>query len=353
VCTVWSYSSETPACELQSERECFSNRTWAESTNYQICALAPLLRSRHYFYVTVLAVSACLSFPAVVIFVCFRAFRQNPRFILHRNLILTIIIRNILTIMSKQIVLFDELLSDALKSGIMKDNGVGCRVLAFFENVAKDGMFAWMLAEAYFLHQSIVRPFTREPPLWMIYLAVSILSCLPSLIWALARSLHHAENCWMVDDTQDYWISDGFRFAILGFNLLLLFDIIRVMVLKLKRDGISQQTKTTVRVTAFLIPLFGFHILVISNRSIVPDNSCAAQDIYTYISYVIEVLQGVMVAILFCYMNSEVHREMKNALRKFVLYLQQRFNINFGRGESFKGHSTANTGMEYISEGTN
>jgi hypothetical protein len=49
----------------------------------------------------------------------------------------------------------------------------------------------------------------------------------------------------------------------------------------------------------------------------------------------------------------QVHREMKNALRKFVLYLQQRFNINFGRGESFKGHSTANTGMEYISEGTN
>lgn len=57
------------------------------------------------------------------------------------------------------------------------------------------------------------------------------------------RNDHGAKDCWMVDDTNDQWIIDGFRIAILVINFLLLLDIIRVMVMKLKRGSVSQQVK--------------------------------------------------------------------------------------------------------------
>jgi hypothetical protein len=71
----------------------------------------------------------------------------------------------------------------------------------------------------------------------------SVLTFLPSLIWATARATAGGANCWMVDDSQDQWIPDGFRIAILAINFIFLIDIIRVMALKLKRGKTSQQTR--------------------------------------------------------------------------------------------------------------
>ncbi|XP_063909307.1 calcitonin gene-related peptide type 1 receptor-like [Zophobas morio] len=338
-CSKQAYSTESDVCELQSEKTCFANGTWNQTTDYGVCAIAPVLRHRHTFNVIALAIATVISFPAVVIFFSLRTFRKNLRYIMHRNLILIIVIRNLLTIMSKQIIILDALNSTG--TTVMDENSVACRVLAFFENAAKNGMFACMLADGFYLHKLIVRAFANEPSLTYIYVAVSVLSFLPSLIWAIVRNDHGAKDCWMVDDTNDQWIIDGFRIAILVINFLLLLDIIRVMVMKLKRGSVSQQVKSTFRATLFLIPLFGIHIVIITNRNIVPSNTCEAQDIYYYISYLVEGLQGIMVALLFCYINSEVRGELENAFRKFVLYLEQRFDLKFEKKEDLRRATTA------------
>lgn len=246
-----------------SEKTCFANGTWNQKTNYEVCSLAPVLRSRHNFHVIILSVATVLSFPAVVIFFSFRNFRKNLRLIFHRNLLLVIIIRNFLTIMSKEIIILDALKSTIDSNHVMEDNGIACRVLAFFENAAKNGMYACMLADGFYLHKSIVRVFANEPNLIYIYVAVLgnsymflekifvkiqflVVTFLPSLIWAILRTVHNGTDCWMVDDSAvDQWIPDGFRITILVINFLLLFDIIRVMVLKLRRGNTTQQTRYT------------------------------------------------------------------------------------------------------------
>nr|XP_008201678.1 PREDICTED: G-protein coupled receptor seb-2 [Tribolium castaneum] len=92
-CSTQAYSTDSDVCELMSEKTCFANGTWNQKTDYEVCAVAPVLRSRHTFNVIVLAVATVLSFPAVAIFFSFRSFRNNLRLIFHRNLLLVIMIR--------------------------------------------------------------------------------------------------------------------------------------------------------------------------------------------------------------------------------------------------------------------
>lgn len=64
--------------------------------------------------------------------------------------------------------------------------------------------------------------------------------------------------------------------------------------------------RTTFRATLFLFPLFGLNILIITNRNMVINETCEAETAYHLTSYIFEALQGVIVALLFCYTSAEV-----------------------------------------------
>jgi uncharacterized membrane protein len=94
------------------------------------------------------------------------------------------------------------------------------------------------------------------------------------------------------------------------------------------------------------MPLFGVQIIIITNRNIVTSKDCQDEDIYYYISYLVEGLQGVMVAILFCYINQEIRKELKNAYRKFLLEVQVRFGINLNTNQDNRRRTTAATSVD-------
>lgn len=74
--------------------------------------------------------------------------------------------------MSKQLVILDALKSTSESHDIMATNGVGCRVLAFFENSAKNSLYGCMLLDGFYLHKVIVRTFAREIPIEIFYLVL-------------------------------------------------------------------------------------------------------------------------------------------------------------------------------------
>lgn len=155
---------------MKSEKQCWSWPIgWNQKTNYATCALAPILYNRHNFHTIFLGAASVFTCPAVIIFFIFRKFRKTIRLILHRNLILIIILRNLLTIMTKELIILDALLPDNSSKHVMDDNPVWCRVLAFFENVAKNGIYTCMLADGFYLHKLIVRAFAEEPNLKIVY----------------------------------------------------------------------------------------------------------------------------------------------------------------------------------------
>lgn len=100
-------------------------------------------------------------------------FRDNSRVILHRNLLISIVIRNVLTIMAKKIVIIDALLSPTASNQVMDSNPVGCRILSFLVSAATNSTYACMLVDGYYLHKVIVRTFAKEPPLVLLYSLVA------------------------------------------------------------------------------------------------------------------------------------------------------------------------------------
>lgn len=64
--------------------------------------------------------------------------------------------------MSKNIVVLDSLKTKSESMGILNNNGVACRTLAFFENLSKNAIFTSMLVDAFYLHKLIVRVFSND-----------------------------------------------------------------------------------------------------------------------------------------------------------------------------------------------
>lgn len=58
------------------------------------------------------------------------------------------------------------------------------------------------------------------------------------------------------------------------------------------------------------MPLFGVPLLITSQRGIFDENDCTAGDIYYYITYTVDALQGILMAVIFCYINKEVIRKL-------------------------------------------
>ncbi|KAJ8911669.1 hypothetical protein NQ315_014028 [Exocentrus adspersus] len=332
---------------IESEKYCYWDSTynlslWVEKTDYSVCAIAPVYERRHTYHVISLCICVGFCLPAIIIFFLFEKLRRTTRVVLHRNLLVAICIRNVLTTLTKMIIILDALKSATVSNGVMKNNGVGCRVLALFECSAKNLIYACMLVDGFYLHRIIVKSFTNDIHIKYLYSAVAVLTLIPSLTWAIAKGASQGDNCWMVDSDGYQWINDGFRIAVLSVNTFLLLDIIRVMLLKMKHGNTSRQTKAAFRATLFLIPLFGIHILFTAKK-MVYDDSCIAEDIYDYARYTMEALQGVFVAILFCYANTEVHNEIRNGYRKLSIYLNQKYNLNLRTEAPHRRRTTAAT----------
>ena len=58
------------------------------------------------------------------------------------------------------------------------------------------------------------------------------------------------------------------------------------------------------RATLVLVPLFGLHLIVTIYRP--AHGACVWMQIYYYGDYLLDGLQGAMVALIFCYLNGEV-----------------------------------------------
>ncbi|KAF0305525.1 Calcitonin gene-related peptide type 1 receptor [Amphibalanus amphitrite] len=74
--------------------------------------------------------------------------------------------------------------------------------------------------------------------------------------------------------------------------------------------SVSSMKGRAVRATLVLVPLFGLHLMVTIYRP--SDGGCVWMEIYYYCDYLLDGLQGAMVALIFCYLNGEV----QNLLRR-------------------------------------
>ncbi|XP_063619290.1 uncharacterized protein LOC134792080 isoform X2 [Cydia splendana] len=311
VCSEFAYSNQGPTCHHFSSKECYQNGTWELQTDYSTCSITARLLQRYRFYIAMLAFSIASCLPAVAIFFFYKRLRVT-RVALHRNLLIAIVIRNVLVIISRSVIYIDELTSSG--ETVMSTHAVWCRILAILEKIAANAVFVCMLVEGVYLHRMIVTTFRRNLNVKWLYASGAVIAIVPVIAWSIVMGLLDDHSCWVVYTVNNIqWILDAPRLAVLLINTALFVDVLRVLLTKIRNSENANQLSTT-KATLFLMPIFGSQFLLTAFRP--NTTNCTGEQIYYYVTYAVEGLQGFVVAMLYCYVNKEVRMLIKATYQK-------------------------------------
>ncbi|XP_025158206.1 calcitonin gene-related peptide type 1 receptor isoform X1 [Harpegnathos saltator] len=303
---------------LMAYKYCDENGTWyrhPESnqiwSNYTTCVNLQDLswqQKLNGIYEAGYAISLVALLLSLGILTYFRSLRC-ARITLHMNLFTSFALNNALWLIWYRFIVAN--------TDVLINNDIPCRVLHVVLHYFLLTNYAWMLCEGFYLHTLLVNAFTSEHKLvnWLMGLGWSV----PAVIVTLYTALRASSND--PADTEQCWINEGSYMSVLVYpvcvstmlNLLFLFNIVRVLLMKL-RAGPAIGTRPSrfmlqaFRATLLLVPLLGLHYLVIPFR---PPKKHPWEQFYEVLSAITASFQGLCVAVLFCFCNGEVIAQFK------------------------------------------
>ena len=145
---------------------------------------------------------------------------------------------------------------------------------------------------------------------------VSLLSGIPCPIiiaWAVGKLYYENEQCWFGKEAGDLvdYIYQGPVMLVLLINFVFLFNIVRILMTKLRASTTSEtiQYRKAVKATLVLLPLLGItYMLFFVN----PGEDDLSQIVFIYFNSFLQSFQGFFVSVFYCFFNGEV----RAALRK-------------------------------------
>lgn len=319
------FKSEPPACHRYATKECWTNGTWYvnkefknEWTNYGNCGRVNEVRRLLYFHIATFSVSIVFLIPALIIFIIYKQL-QVHRISMHKNLFISLLTNGIVIILFKYIVMLNEIDSSREEDTILEANGTWCKVLFVLTKYFRMTNYMWMLCEGFYLHKLIAEAFTEQKSLIMFYLIGWGFPVLPVCIYSSLRMLYADKKCWAIPDETYEWIMNTPNLISLLLNLAFLCNIIRVLVTKLRATNANEpsQYRKAVRATLILVPLFGLHFFLVIYHP--QSSNCEILEVYSYFSHAMDGFQGMIVAIIFCYVNNEVLYLLKRSYQRYKL----------------------------------
>uniref|UniRef100_A0A8C8C8U1 Corticotropin-releasing factor receptor 1 n=1 Tax=Oncorhynchus tshawytscha TaxID=74940 RepID=A0A8C8C8U1_ONCTS len=253
-------------------RECLSNGSWAVKGNYtQIQALS----------------IRCL------------------RNIIHWNLITAFILRNA-TWFVVQLTMNPE---------VHESNVLWCRLVTAAYNYFHVTNFFWMFGEGCYLHTAIVLTYSTDKLRKWMFICIGWCIPLPIIIaWAIGKLYYDNEKCWFGKKAGVYtdYIYQGPMILVLLINFIFLFNIVRILMTKLRASTTSEtiQYRKAVKATLVLLPLLGITYMLFFVNPGGEDE--VAQIVFIYFNSILESFQGFFVSVFYCFLNSEV----RSAVRK-------------------------------------
>ena len=114
------------------------------------------------------------------------------------------------------------------------------------------------------------------------------------------------------------------------------------MITKIK-DGVSVEMRKALKATALLFPLLGMdHLFFCVN----PKNDDQLEDAYVVINAIVQASQGTLVAVLYCFINTEVRSTIKSSYLRHVMTR----SVNSARRNSSENNSTRNKSIKIRTE---
>ncbi|XP_042565603.1 vasoactive intestinal polypeptide receptor 2-like [Clupea harengus] len=193
---------------------------------------------------------------------------------------------------------------------------VGCKASLVVFHYFIMANFSWLLVEGLYLHTLLMLMSRTHLTHYLLigWGVPAVFVC----AWTFTRAYLEDTGCWERNDhLVPLWVINGpIGFSIMV-NFILFISIIRVLVQKLRcpdvGGGEHSQYRRLAKSTLLLIPLFGIHYVVFVSL-----NESMA-DYKIFFDLAIGSFQGLVVAILYCFLNTEVQGELKRKWRSVCL----------------------------------
>ncbi|XP_010830807.1 PREDICTED: corticotropin-releasing factor receptor 1 [Bison bison bison] len=292
-------------------RECLANGTWAARVNYSECQeiLSEEKKSKVHYHIAVIInyLGHCISLAALLVaFVLFLRLRSIRclRNIIHWNLISAFILRNA-TWFVVQLTMSPE---------VHQSNVGWCRLVTAAYNYFHVTNFFWMFGEGCYLHTAIVLTYSTDRLRKWMFICIGWGVPFPIIVaWAIGKLYYDNEKCWFGKRPGVYtdYIYQGPMILVLLINFIFLFNIVRILMTKLRASTTSEtiQYRKAVKATLVLLPLLGItYMLFFVN----PGEDEVSRVVFIYFNSFLESFQGFFVSVFYCFLNSEV----RSAIRK-------------------------------------
>ncbi|KAL8571552.1 hypothetical protein ACOMHN_055671 [Nucella lapillus] len=320
-------------------RYCTDNGTWFFNedhndtwTNYSQCLSPPIDLHFHaahgdrlrLLYTVGYSVSLGTLLVAVIIMLCCKRLHSKSN-TLHINLFLAFILRAVIAFLKDLLFVNSLGLPKDLKvtpQGILQFASDSlhweCKLLFTVFMYSVSACNIWILAEALYLSMLVHKPLHTERQGVRVYVVLGW--TLPLLIlipWVIVKATNEDFFCWNIqENTYYYWIIRGPGVAVIVINFFLFLNIFRKLFLKIRHSSeLGARYKAKYRKLAkfilVLIPLFGIMYMVF--YVVVPSGfqDSSYNVAYLYLEMTYNSFQGFLLALLFCFLNEEVHGELK------------------------------------------
>uniref|UniRef100_A0A673I1Q7 Corticotropin-releasing factor receptor 1-like n=1 Tax=Sinocyclocheilus rhinocerous TaxID=307959 RepID=A0A673I1Q7_9TELE len=266
-------------------------------------------KSKLHYHIAVIInyLGHCISLGALLIaFILFMRLRSIRclRNIIHWNLITAFILRNA-TWFVVQLTMNPE---------VHESNVIWCRLVTAAYNYFHVTNFFWMFGEGCYLHTAIVLTYSTDKLRKWMFICIGWCIPFPIIVaWAIGKLYYDNEKCWFGKRAGIYtdYIYQGPMILVLLINFIFLFNIVRILMTKLRASTTSEtiQYRKAVKATLVLLPLLGItYMLFFVN----PGEDEISQIVFIYFNSFLESFQGFFVSVFYCFLNSEV----RSAVRK-------------------------------------
>nr|XP_006818813.1 PREDICTED: calcitonin receptor-like [Saccoglossus kowalevskii] len=248
---------------------------------------------------------------SLVIFFYFKNL-SCPRITLHKNLFFSFIFNCICWTLWFAIVAEHPYILESDNEGTQ----VSCKILNVMMQYFWTSNYYWMLCEGIYLHTLIVvAVFSDRNRLIWYYLLGWVVPFIPVTIYTILRAVEGHGECWFFGTDYEFIIA-GPIIAVLVINFVLLLNIVRVLVTKLRATHTpdTHNYKKAVRATLILLPLLGLHYIIMPFQ---PAKTGMAKQIYDLIIAILIAFQGFFVACIFCFFNGEIRAQIARKYRSY------------------------------------
>ncbi|KAL5007063.1 hypothetical protein ScPMuIL_015869 [Solemya velum] len=303
-------------------KTCLPNGSWlsrngTEWSDYTHCLNYEKLKVTIFLSLACNLASLAFLIPSVFIFSRYRSLRKQQRIQLHINFFLSFILSGVVVVFWDMLVTYERLTSEIVTDTLLYKNTAGCKALSFLKIYFKGTNYAWMFCEGVYLQRLIGNAFSPPKSLIPLYGVGWGFPLISSIIYGILRAVLADESCWAVSFENKEWIIYAPNLACLVMNLIFLCNILRILLTQIQtHPNEPNNFRRALRATFVLIPLFGVQLFLTIYRP--PANTPSGLE-YDRMSAFVMNSQGFFVALIFCFVNGEVHSHLKRTWKRRIM----------------------------------